>query len=1641
MRRVQSASLNGAICLPKKVSFKYGNSGLIQDQSRVQIDVTEDQSGCYQNIQHNISISESDDVLLRITEGHKTTLKNKYKFLYEGVTPKGNQTLLNSIYTELYITEGESEGVNDKHEILRIETASRKWFSQDKPISCNDIFKPLTTNRTKEHKKALSSQESGRDRQKPEIRTVLTKGIAGIGKTVSVQKFILDWAEGRIDQDIDFMLVLPLRELNLVKDEQFSLHGLLLEFHPELKDLDPKKYNDFKMLFIFDGLDESRLQLSFSESLNDVTKTSSVNMLISNLIQGNLLPFALIWITSRPAAANQIPSQFISHVTEIQGFSDSQKVEYFRKRVSDKSQASRIISHIKSSVSLHIMCHIPVFCWISATVLQEMLHQDNVKEIPKTLTEMYIHFLLIQTKMKKQKYEQKIETDSKILLESSKEIFLKLAKLAFNQLLRGNIMFYEEDLRESGIDVSEATVCSGICTEIFKEESVLRQKKVYCFVHLSVQEFFAALYVFYCYINKNMEALEYFLQEETRVEPRSVPLDELLRKAVDKSLESKDGHLDLFVRFLHGISLESNQKLLQGLLTHTQNNQEGIKKISRYIKKLNKDGVPPERWINLLHCLTEMNDHSLHEEIQAFVKSGNYRSELSLAHCTALAYMFLMSEEVLDEFDLKKYKTSDEGHRRLVPAVRCCRKAQLRDNKLTQLSCETIASALKSVNCPLRELDLSNTGLQDSGVTMLCAALKNPNCKLEILRLALCKLTEQSCSSIASVLQSVNCPLRELDLSNNDLQDSGVKSLCVGLNNPHCKLEILRLTLCKLTEQSCEAVASVLQSVNCPLRELDLSNNDLQDSGVKFLCVGLKNPHCKLEILRLRDYKLTQQSCETIASALMSVNCPLRELDLSNTGLQDSGVTMLCAALKNPNCQLEILRLAGCKLTEQSCEAVASVLQSVNCPLRELDLNNNDLQDSGVKFLCEGVKNPHCKLEILRLSGCLVTEEGCSSLASALSSNPSHLRELDLSYNHPGDSGMKQLPTQMNQHFQLKSVLVDHGGEFMIKPGLRKYACDLTLDLNTVNTKLSLSEGNRKVTYVPENQSYPDHPERFDIWGQVMCRESLTARCYWESEWSGDYAVISVTCKEISRKGLSDDCKFGLNEKSWSLWCSDNSYIAIHNKHRTSILHHPSSTHRVGVYLDWSSGTVSFYSVSSDTHTLTHLHTFHCTFTEPLYAGFGFYVSRSSVSLYANFTYSKQALLDINNRCTNIVLDFPFNFGELPPELERTPRSVRQLIPTGSVRWRHRDRKQRRGKRGGLRARLRLNPHRQALPSIFLANARSLANKLDERGAQSSGLTELQWRMWQGIQNITDYKPPSTVPPSSSASLPDELNHFYARFDRENKEVTLKADLPPGELPLSLSSSDVCATLSRFAYHTNRSAEDAVSMALHSALTHLDSSNSYVRMLFIDFSSAFNTVIPSKLISKLSQLGISTSLGNWTLDFLTNRPQSVKLDYLTSSTLTLNTSMAQGCVLSPLLYSLFTYDCIPVHGTNTIIKFADDTTVVGLIREDDETAYRDEVEHLAAWCADNNLALNTQKTKEIIVDFRRARSKAHAPIYIDSSFNSCGALRNWVNESGTDLRTDSRFQVTPPHTSQYPDCQTPAERQSLEMDMSADKGN
>ncbi|KAM6945444.1 NLR family CARD domain-containing protein 3-like isoform 3-T3 [Aplochiton taeniatus] len=901
----------------------------------------------------------------------KTNLKKKFECVFEGIAREGNSTLLNQIYTDVYMTEGGSREVNTQHEVRQIEAASRKPVRPETPIRVNDIFKG----------------PPGRD--KP-IRTVLTNGVAGIGKTVCTQKFTLNWADGKANQNIQFTLPLSFRELNLLKGMKCSFMELLYKFFVEMKEFRVTNLNKYKVVFVFDGLDECRLPLDFqnNEIWTDVTESTSVDVLLTNLIKGNLLPSAQLWITTRPAAANQIPPECVCLVTEVRGFTDSQKDKYFRKRFSGKeNMASRVISHVKTSRSLHIMCHIPVFCCITATVLEHILTTDQNGELPKTLTEMYIHFLVFQCIQGNVKYHGRAEADSYWNTESRK-IILSLGKLAFQQLEKGNLIFYESDLTECGIDARAASVCSGMFTQIFREERGLyqSQNKVFCFVHLSIQEFMAALYVFLSFFNRHENVLPQTTSNKIKKVFMAVSAHSFYQIAVSKALQSENGHWDLFLRFLLGLSLETNHRLLQGLLTQTESTSKINEETVMYIKKFleNKD-FSPERSINLIHCLNELGDTSLVKEVQGFLTRGGFQLEdLSASQSSALVFVLVTSEEELDVFELKKYSRSEAGLLKLLPVI--------------------------------------------------------------------------------------------------------------------------------------EAKA------------------------------------------------------------------PRR------------------------------LLLSGCHLTEEGCASLASALRSNPSHLRELDLSNNDLQDSGVKLLSDELSRTTCKLETLRLSGCMVTKAGFASLASALSSNPSHLRELDLSYNYPGDSGVKLLTAFLDDtQCRLKTLRVDHGGEFRIKPGFTKYACDLTLDPNTAHRNLSLSEENRKVTR-REKQPYPDHPERFDYWTQVLCREGLTgSRWYWEVERRG-WVLIGVTYRGINRRGGGDDGYLGYNNKSWSLYCDDKSYSAWHNKKETVSPVDPSGSTRVGVYLDCPGGTLSFYRVSSDT--LTLIHTFHSTFTQPLYPGFMIWWEGSSVSLY-----------------------------------------------------------------------------------------------------------------------------------------------------------------------------------------------------------------------------------------------------------------------------------------------------------------------------------------------------------------------------------------------------------------------------------------
>ncbi|XP_026787203.3 NACHT, LRR and PYD domains-containing protein 4-like isoform X1 [Pangasianodon hypophthalmus] len=769
-----------------------------------------------QDVAEKMMGSFSEDEVLKVTiqlasvkpvskcqEKIKEKLRRKFRHIHEGLALPKTQVVLHDIYTELYITEGGSDAIREEHEVRLIEKAAKNFSKQETPVNIRDIFKSPTDG----------------------VRTVLTKGVAGIGKTVSVQKFMLDWAEHTANQDIDLILPLFFRDLNLEK-EACSLMALMRRFFPELKNIESVE-NGIKILLVLDGLDECRIHLDFQNTRTccDIMESITMDVLLTNLIKGNLLPRSLLWITSRPAATNQIPSECVQRVTEVRGFNDPQKEEYFHKKCKDAHMANTMIKHMKSSRSMHIMCHIPIFCWITATVLDILIRDTEIGEVPKNQTQLYIHYVFIQTGLKNRKYQKAINEDLRKLTQSDKRMILNLAKLAFHGMEKNTLIFYEDDLKECGIDISEASEFSSLCTQLFREEFGLYTERVFCFLHLSVQEHLAAIHVLCQFLNEGINVLASHGSDSTT-------LTDVLKSAVVKALENKLGHFDQFLRFLVGLSAECNRKLLQGLLPQLGKESLQNDEIVQFIKdKIREEDRTGTETINLFHCLNELGHNCLVKDIQESLRSGTLcDKKFNPEQCSALAYVLLMSEDVMEVFDLRKYKTTQASSRqRLLPVIRASKKAILSECELSEKACEIVASALRIANSPVRELDLSHNNIEDAGLVYLCKGLKSPHCQLEILRLAACKITDKSCGSLASALASAESNLRELDLSLNKLTNTGVMMLEPWFKSEQCKVQRLRLKQCNLTKSYCKHLAEELTSSSTKPMELDLTGNDLED--------------------------------------------------------------------------------------------------------------------------------------------------------------------------------------------------------------------------------------------------------------------------------------------------------------------------------------------------------------------------------------------------------------------------------------------------------------------------------------------------------------------------------------------------------------------------------------------------------------------------------------------------------------------------------------------------------------------------------------------------------------------------------------------------------------------------------------------
>nr|XP_061796652.1 NACHT, LRR and PYD domains-containing protein 3-like [Nerophis lumbriciformis] len=934
-----------------------------------------------------------DDQITRLKADLQDNLRSLYSFVPEGNTePWKQQQPLAEVYTEVDITYGADVTPNDWHEVLQMETRAAA-AAKESILSC-DIFK----------------SPDGKPRP---IRTLLTVGFAGIGKTFLVQKFVCDWASGNANQDVHFIFPFTFRELNTDKGKSFTLAELIRRYVYESRHMSEETLNNIfaelqmsgkqdyessgiKILFVLDGLDECNFKMDLKNQMKvdiDVKKPYPLEVLLGHLIKRNLLPCSRVWITTRPATARDIRADLIDSRTVVRGFSDSRRLEYFSKRF---PYEERVIEHIQKSRTIFIMCHIPIFCWLTATVLQD--HLDKGKgELPTTLTDLYSAFL-------------------GYLLENSKERnttehipYVKaLAKLAFDHTMNNCQVFYEKDLADSGFDYGQAAKHSGIFTEVFQEVPPLSRskQKTFQFIHLTIQEYLAALYVMMSLFHNNKNVLNDSGLSLGNSYLTQTTITDVHKSALKKASESK-GHLDLFLRFLIGLSLPCNQELLGELLKAPQGRGQTKSKTVKLIKERIKQNTP-EKNINLFYCLKELKDDSLLKQFHKKNRLDDINwNDMPNDMWSALAFFLLTDNKTIKSFKLSLYAPSPMGLQKLLVVVKASQESILGDCHLDKGSCHLLASVLSSPS-NLRHLDLSRNDLSDEGVEILSKGLASPNCILEFLDLRECGLDKGSCHLLASVLSSPS-NLRHLDLSSNKLSDEGVEILSKGLASPNCILESLDLEHCWITSKGCVSLAEALKVTPSHLQELDLDSNNLSDEGVEILSKGLASPNCILKVLKLSWCRITSKGCVSLAEALKVTPSHLQELDLTRNNVSDDGVEILSKGLASPHCILQILNLEHCGITSKGCVSLAEALRLNPSHLQELDLTRNDLLDEGVEILSKGLASPHCILKVLKLEECKITQQGCVSLAEALKVTPSHLQELHLSENNLSDEGVEIL--------------------------------------------------------------------------------------------------------------------------------------------------------------------------------------------------------------------------------------------------------------------------------------------------------------------------------------------------------------------------------------------------------------------------------------------------------------------------------------------------------------------------------------------------------------------------------------------------------------------------------------------------------
>ncbi|XP_077837301.1 NACHT, LRR and PYD domains-containing protein 12 isoform X17 [Macaca mulatta] len=871
-------------------------------------------------------------------EAYRDYVRRKFRLMEDRNARLGECVNLSHRYTRLLLVKEHSNPMQAQQQLLDIGRGhTRTVGHQASPIKIETLFEP--------------------DEERPEPpRAVVMQGVAGIGKSMLAHKVMLDWADGKLFQGrFDYLFYINCREMNQ-SDTECSMQDLISSCWPEPSaPLQELVRVPERLLFIIDGFDE--LKPSFHDPQGPWclcwAEKRPTELLLNSLIRKKLLPELSLLVTTRPTALEKL-HRLLEHPrhVEILGFSEAERKEYFYKYFHDTEQAGQVFNYVRDNEPLFTMCFVPLVCWVVCTCLQQQLEGGGLlKQTSRTTTAVYMLYLLslMQPKLRTARLQPPPNQRG-------------LCSLAADGLWNQKILFEEQDLRKHGLD--GADVSAFLNMNIFQKD--INCERYYSFIHLSFQEFFAAMY--------------YILDDGER---GAGPDQDVIRLLTEYGF-SERSFLALTIRFLFGLLNEETRSYLENSLCW---------KVSPHIKrellqwirsKAQSDGSTLQQGsLEFFSCLYEIQEEEFIQQalshFQVIVVS-NIASKMEHMVCS-FCVKNCRSAQVLHLYGAT-YSADGEDRARCSAGAHTLLVQLPERTILLDAYSEHLAAAL-CTNPNLVELSLYRNALGSRGVKLLCQGLRHPSCKLQNLRLKRCRISSSACEDLSAALIA-NKNLTRMDLSGNGVGFPGMMLLCEGLRHPQCRLQMIQLKICHLTAAACEELASTL-SVNHSLRELDLSLNELGDPGVLLLCESLRHPTCKLQTLRLCICRLGSAACEGL-SAVLQVNHHLRELDLSFNDLGDWGLWLLAEGLQHPTCRLQKL-LDSCGLTAKACKNLYFTL-GINQTLTELYLTNNALGDTGVRLLCKRLNHPGCKLRVLWLFGMDLNKMTHSRLAALRVTKP-----------------------------------------------------------------------------------------------------------------------------------------------------------------------------------------------------------------------------------------------------------------------------------------------------------------------------------------------------------------------------------------------------------------------------------------------------------------------------------------------------------------------------------------------------------------------------------------------------------------------------------------------------------------------------